>query len=152
MPRQHAGARCLYAGAITSVILAMLCLEPASSSADTLRCPEVLAVTANTELYKEWSVYTNEPLFLTDAHVLINSPWLDDTGLLDPDKVEKLNDAGLTEVSTYYLNHEPGSTLSLACYYGGFHAQLTRELPRMYSSCKFYKRQFIERNFEVICH
>ena len=119
-----------------------------------IACPQVLKTVVDKPLYKDWSIYSNDPLHLTEAWVMENSiPPSHLEGMLDPDSAIELNDDQLSVQSTYRLPHARDRQFWLQCQYG-VHAQLTKALPKTIAQCVFlqHRRIYDWIEFEAACH
>ena len=108
-----------------------------------IACPQVLKTVVDQRLFKDWSIYSNDPLHLTGAWVKDNSiPPNHLEGVLDPDSAIELNDDKLSVQSAYRLPHARDRQLLLQCNYG-VHAHLAKALPKTIAQCVFVKHRRI---------
>ncbi|HXH86580.1 MAG TPA: STY0301 family protein [Nitrospira sp.] len=125
---------------------------PATKVTVALQCPPVLATTVVAKKYRDWSIYSNDPLRLTGADVAYVVDHED--ALLDPDETRQLNDGDLSEVQIFRLTqHRDVKEPELVCHYG-VHAQLSRDVPRAAVECKVVHHGRFgpeESEFEASC-
>jgi hypothetical protein len=115
--------------------LAIVAHATQAVGADPLRCPSSLSVVVNSDLYKGWGVYSNNPLRLTGADISFFDAVTNEEATLDPNETVRLNDRLWSTVSTFLLpRKQGGAVFHLLCNYGE-HALLNREIPSSLSEC-----------------